>query len=313
MYLVTGGGGFIGSHIARALVRQHQQVRIFDNGMGGSPARVSDVQADIEWIAGDVRDSAALQRALRGVEVVFHQAAMASVPRSIAEPDVAHAINMTGTLNVLEAARAAGVRRVVYASSSAVYGLASGSPTSESMPVDPLSPYAVQKLAGEHYCRVWQRLHGLETVALRYFNVYGPMQDPQSDYAAVIPKFVTTVLNGGTPTIFGDGEQSRDFIYIDDVVGANLRAAQRPEGDGHVFNVGTGARSTINQLVAELTRIIGREVHPIYKDSRPGDVRESVADISQLREALGYQPTVTFADGLDRTVAAYGAHTADRG
>jgi len=305
MYVVTGGGGFIGSHIARALVRHGQRVRIFDNGMTGGPQRLADVLADIEWIAGDLRDSEALQRAFAGVEVVFHQAAVASVPRSIAEPTLAHAINLTGTLNVLDAACRAGVRRVVYASSSAVYGVLPGSPKSEAMPVEPLSPYAAQKLAGEHYCRIWQQLHGLETVSLRYFNVYGPGQDPQSEYAAVIPKFITTVLRGDTPTVFGDGEQSRDFIYIEDIVNANLRAAMQPEAVGHVFNVGTGGSSTLNQLLAELARITGREIHPNYTDARPGDVRESLADISLLKSILGYQPTVPFGTGLERTVAAF--------
>jgi nucleoside-diphosphate-sugar epimerase len=305
MYVVTGGGGFIGSHIARALVRQGQRVRIFDNGMTGGPQRLADVLADIEWIADDLRDSEALQRAFAGVEVVFHQAAVASVPRSIAEPTLAHAINLTGTLNVLDAACRAGVRRVVYASSSAVYGVLPGSPKSEAMPVEPLSPYAAQKLAGEHYCRIWQQLHGLETVSLRYFNVYGPGQDPQSEYAAVIPKFITTVLRGDTPTVFGDGEQSRDFIYIEDIVNANLRAAMQSEAVGHVFNVGTGGSSTLNQLLAELARITGREIHPNYTDARPGDVRESLADISLLKAILGYQPTVPFGTGLERTVAAF--------
>lgn len=305
MYVVTGGGGFIGSHIARTLVRQGQRVRIFDNGMNSGPQRLTDVLSDIEWIAGDLRDSEALQRAFEGVEVVFHQAAVASVPRSIAEPTLAHAINLTGTLNVLDAACRAGVRRVVYASSSAVYGVLPGSPKSEAMPVEPLSPYAAQKLAGEHYCRIWQQLHGLETVSLRYFNVYGPAQDPQSEYAAVIPKFITTMLKGDTPTVFGDGEQSRDFIYIEDVVNANLHAAKQPEAVGHVFNVGTGGSTTLNQLLAELTRITGREIHPNYRDARPGDVRESLADISHLKAVLGYHPTVPLGTGLERTVAAF--------
>jgi UDP-glucose 4-epimerase len=305
MHVVTGGGGFIGSHIARALVRQGQGVRIFDNGMNGDSGRVTDVLDDVEWIAGDLRDREALQRAFQGVEVVFHQAALASVPRSIAEPILAHDINLTGTLNVLDAAHHAGVRRVVYASSSAVYGVLPGSPKSETMPVEPLSPYALHKLAGEHYCRIWHQLHGLETVSLRYFNVYGPAQDPQSEYAAVIPKFISTVLNGGTPTIFGDGEQSRDFIYIEDVVNANLHAAMQPEAVGHVFNVGTGGSSTLNQLVAELARITGHEIHPNYADARPGDIRESMADISLLKTVLDYQPTVPFGTGLEQTVSAF--------
>lgn len=310
MYLVTGGRGFIGSHIARALVRRGERVRVYDNGLDEDPARISDILADVEWIDGDVRDSEALQRAMRGVEVVFHQAAVASVQRSIAEPELTHAINLTGTLNVLVAAQHVGVRRVVLASSSAVYGLLPDSPKSESMPVQPLSPYAAQKVASEQYCQVWYRLHGVESVALRYFNVFGPMQNPLSEYAAVIPKFITAVLCGHAPTIFGDGEQSRDFIYIDDVVDINLRAAQHLSAAGQIFNVGTGTSVTLNQLVAHLSSIMGRDIHPVYMAPRPGDIRESVADISLMKTILGDHPAVPLGAGLERTVAAYAASVA---
>ena len=307
MYLVTGGGGFIGSHIARALVRRGDRVRVLDNGFSGGPERIADVRQDVEWIDGDVRDTECLQRVLQGVEVVFHEAAIASVPRSIAEPELAHSSNLTGTLNVLVAAQRAGARRVVFASSSAVYGDLPGSPKSETMPLQPLSPYAAQKTASEYYLQIWHRLHGLETVALRYFNVFGPMQDPQSEDAAVIPKFITTVLSGGEPTIFGDGEQSRDFIFVENVVEANLLAAREPAAAGQILNVGSGASITLNQFIAHLSRITGREIHPVYADPRPGDIRESVADISRLQAVLGYQPLVSFGEGLERTVAAFAA------
>lgn len=310
VYLVTGGAGFIGSHIVRALARRGERVRVFDIALANGADRLGDVLADVELIAGDIRDEAALKQAMRGVEVVFHQAAVASVPRSIAEPELTHAMNLTGTLNVLVAAQHAGARRVVLASSSAVYGLLPGSPKSESMPVQPLSPYAAHKVASEQYCQVWHRLHGLESVALRYFNVFGPMQDPLSEYAAVIPKFITTVLSGHEPTIFGDGEQSRDFIYIADVVEANLRAAEQPAAAGQIFNVGTGASVTLNQLIAELSRIVGRDITPVYTTDRPGDIRESVADISRLTTVLGYQPATPFSAGLARTVAAFAANEA---
>jgi len=305
MFLVTGGGGFIGSQIAHELVRRGQRVRVFDNGSSEGLQRLCAVPEEVEWHAGDIRDEAALAGALRGVEVVFHQAAVASVQRSIVEPDVTHAVNLTGTLNVLVAAQRSGVRRVVFASSSAVYGDLPGSPKSESMPVLPLSPYAAQKLAGEQYCWIWHSLYGLETVALRYFNVFGPGQDPLGEYAAVIPKVITTVLSGGRPIIFGDGEQSRDFIYISNVVEANLRAAVMPAAVGRVINVGAGSSISLNHFIAQLGGVIGHEIDPIYAAPRLGDVRESVADISRLRAALDYRPTVSFREGIERMVEAF--------
>lgn len=310
MYLVTGGGGFIGSHIVRALVRQGQHVRVLDNDQTSQSKRLGDVMGDLEWIVGDVRDPEVLNRSMKGVQVVFHQAAIASVPRSITEPELAHAVNLSGTLHVLTAAHHARAQRVVFASSSAVYGDLPNSPKSESMPLQPLSPYAAQKAASEQYCRIWHRLFGLETVSLRYFNVFGPMQDPRSEYAAVIPKFITNVLGGSAPTIFGDGEQSRDFIYVDNVVEANIRAATRPEVAGQVVNVGAGASITLNQLIAELSRIVGRQIHPVYAAARPGDVRESVADISLLKATLGFGPVIPFDQGLQRTVAAFASSQA---
>jgi UDP-glucose 4-epimerase len=218
-----------------------------------------------------------------------------------------HASNVTGTLNVLLAARDAGVRRVVFASSSAVYGDLPTTPKTEVLPTNPLSPYGVQKLAAESYCRIWSALYGVETVALRYFNVFGPAQNPQSEYAAVIPRFISTVLAGKPPTIYGDGEQSRDFIYVSNVVDINLLAATAPEVVGKVVNVGTGKKVTLNQLIAEIGRIVGRPICPVYEAVRSGDIRESLADISLLRATLGYEPAISFADGLALTVNAYGA------
>lgn len=305
MYLVTGGGGFIGSHLVRALVRRGERVRVLENGFSGDHRRIADVLADVEWIVGDVRDVENVRRACRGVEVVLHQAAVASVPRSIAEPEMTHATNLTGTLNVLSAAQQAGARRVVVASSSAVYGDLPGSPKSEAMPTRPLSPYAAHKLAGEHYCRIWRELYGIETVALRYFNVFGPSQDPRSEYAAVIPKFISAALAGQAPMIYGDGRQSRDFISVADIVEVNLRAAVSPRAVGQVVNVGTGIGTSLNRLVAELERILGREIQPIYAAARAGDIRESVADITRLRTAIEYEPAVPFAAGLDQTVRAF--------
>lgn len=307
MYLVTGGGGFIGSHLVRTLVQRGKQVRVLENSSSGSRERLTDILKDIEWVDGDLRDSDTLRKVCQGVEVIFHQAAIASVSRSIAEPAMTHATNVTGTLNLLLAARDAGARRVVFASSSAVYGNLPATPKSETMPVQPLSPYAVQKLAAESYCRIWHALYGLETVALRYFNVFGPAQNPQSAYAAVIPRFISAVLEGRTPVVYGDGEQSRDFIYVSDVVESNLLAAAIPEATGQVINIGTGKKTTINHLLAELERLIERPIHPRYKAPRPGDVRESLADISLMRAILGYEPAISFAEGLALTFRAFEA------
>lgn len=305
MYLVTGGGGFVGSHLVRALVQRGTAVRVLDNSSSGSRQRIADVLADVEWIDGDVRDSEAVRRACRGVEVVFHQAAIASVPKSIAEPLVSHDTNVTGTLHVLMAAHEFGVRRVVFASSSAIYGNTPITPKAECLLPQPLSPYGAQKLAAEAYCRVWHSIYGLETVALRYFNIFGPGQTLQSFYTAVIPRSISAVLEGRPPIIYGDGEQSRDFIYISNVVDANLLAAQVPEAAGKLINVGSGKKVTVNQLIAEIGRIVERPVQPSYEAARLGDIRESLADISQLRQVLGYEPGTAFNDGLALTVRAF--------
>jgi UDP-glucose 4-epimerase len=309
MYLVTGGGGFIGSHLAWALVQRGERVRVLESGAAGplaaSGARLADVRADVEWIAGDVRDPQTVRRACVGVEVVLHQAAVASVPRSVAEPELTHAVNVTGTLQVLQAARAAGVRRVVVASSSAVYGDASASPKIETLPAVPTSPYGVQKLSAEGYARIWHSLYGLETVALRYFNAFGPGQDPTSNYAAVIPRFIAAALSGERPVVYGDGEQSRDFIYVQNVVDVNLLAANAPAAVGSVLNVGMGESVTLNRLLEEIGRVLGRAVTPRYQPARPGDIRESVADISRLHATLDYTPAIAFAEGLAATIRAY--------
>ena len=305
MYLVTGGGGFIGSHLVRTLVRRGERVRVLDNGFSGSRDRVADVLDDVEWVDGDIRDLETVRRACQGVEVVLHHAAVASPVRSIAEPLMAHDVNVTGTLHVLIAAHQMGVRRVVFASSAAVYGNLPTTPKSELLPVQPVSPYGVHKLAGESYCPVWHSIYGLETVALRYFNVFGPAQDPQSEYAAVIPRFISAALAGETPVVYGDGEQSRDFIYVGNVVDINLLAAVAPAAAGTILNAGTGSTITLNRLLAEIGGILGRDVVARYEPARPGDVRESVADISRLRSVLKYEPAVSFREGIERTLRAY--------
>jgi nucleoside-diphosphate-sugar epimerase len=309
MYLVTGGGGFIGSHLVRTLVQRGERVRVLENGFSGSRAHISDLLGEVEWLDGDVRDLEAVTQACRNVEVVLHHAAIVSTQWSIAEPQLAHDVNLTGTLNVLVAARDAGVRRVVVASSAAGYGNLPFSPKVETQPVQPLSPYGVHKLASEAYCPVWYALYGLETVALRYFNVFGPNQDPNGEYAAVIPRFISTVLAKDRPVIYGDGDQSRDFIYVDNVVEINLLAATLPAATGQVLNVGMGSRVTLNQLVTMLGEIIGRPIQSIYLPPRPGDVRDSLADITRLQATLEYRPEISFREGLERTVLAFQRHS----
>jgi UDP-glucose 4-epimerase len=282
---------------------------VLDNGFSGSRVHIADLLGEVEWLDGDVRDLEAVARACRSVEVVLHHAAVVSPQLSIAEPQLAHDVNLTGTLNVLVAARDAGVRRVVVASSAAVYGNLPLSPKVETQPLQPLSPYGVHKLASEAYCPVWHALYGLETVALRYFNVFGPNQDPNGEYAAVIPRFISTVLANDRPVIYGDGEQSRDFIYIDNVVEINLLAATLPAAAGQVLNVGMGSSVTLNQLVEMLGEIVGRPVQAVYLPPRPGDVRDSLADITRLQATLGYRPAVSFREGLERTVLAFAGHS----
>jgi len=302
MYLVTGGAGFIGSHIVESLLQRGERVRVLDNFSSGRSENLAHLRERIDLIEGDIRDSDTVTRAMQGVEVVFHQAAVPSVPRSIADPRTSFDANVTGTLNVLLAARDAGCRRVVFASSSSVYGDTPVMPKVETMPPQPLSPYAISKLTGEQLCGVFTRIYGLETVALRYFNVFGPRQDPTSAYAAVIPKFIAALTSGDTPVIFGDGEQSRDFTYIDNVVDANLRAATASEAAGQVFNVASGRAITVNQMLAAVADLLDIDAHAQHDPPRPGDVRDSLADIAAAQTTLGYEVRVPFNEGLARTV-----------
>jgi nucleoside-diphosphate-sugar epimerase len=300
--LITGGGGFIGSHLASRLASLGHQVRILDNFATGRRSNVETLDGHVELIEGDVQSYERVHHAISGCEVVFHQAALPSVPRSVADPLTSNATNVTGTLNVLLSARDAGVRRVVYASSSSVYGATAELPKREDMAALPVSPYAVAKLASEGYCRSFVEVFGLETVALRYFNVFGPRQDPRSQYAAVIPNFISAMLAGRPPTIFGDGEQSRDFTYVENVVQANLLAMDAHVAPGRVYNVACGQAVTLNQLFAELCGLVDGDVYPVYAAPRAGDVRHSLADLTRSRQELGYEPMVGLRDGLRRSV-----------
>lgn len=303
--LVTGGAGFIGSHLVEALLRTGARVRVLDNISTGRLNNLQAVSGTIEWLAGDVCDAGDVAKAVQGCDVVFHQAALASVPRSVEEPLATHAACATATLNVLDQARRAGVRRVVYAASSSAYGNQPQPQKSEGDLPSPLSPYAAAKLAGEHYCQAFWHSYGLETVALRYFNVFGPRQDPSGPYAAVIPLFIRAILKGEQPTIFGDGLQTRDFTYVENVVQANLLAAAAPGATGRVFNVASGAAISLLDLLRELNAICGTDIQALFQPSRAGDVRDSLADISQAKLALGYEPTIGFEEGLRRTVDFY--------
>ena len=306
-YLVTGGAGFIGSSLARALIARGDRVRIIDNFSSGKRENLADIASSVELIEGDILDDAAIARAVAGVEVVFHEAAIPSVPKSMAEPLENHAANATGTLNVLHHAKRAGVRRLVYAASSAAYGENPVQPKVETMVPAPISPYGASKLAGETYCQVYAAAYGLETVCLRYFNVFGPRQDPQSEYAAVIPKFVTMALAGKTPTIFGDGEQSRDFCFIDNIIEANFKGASAPAAtaSGRVFNVACGVATTLNQVVALIGDLLGRKLEARHDAERAGDIKHSLADIAAARAGLGYTAAVSFTEGLRRTIEWY--------
>jgi UDP-glucose 4-epimerase len=309
--LVTGGAGFIGSHLVEALLRRGDWVRVFDNFSTGRYDNLAHIRDDIEIIDGDLRDEAAVRRAVTGVEVVFHQAALASVQRSVDDPVTTNAVNVTGTLHVLMASRDAGVRRVVFASSSSVYGDTPTLPKVETQAPQPLSPYAVSKLAGEQYCMAFSVVYGLPAIALRYFNVFGPRQDPHSEYAAVIPRFMARMVRDIPPIIYGDGLQSRDFTYIENVVSANLFAADAPADCSGVFNVGAGDRTSLLDLVAQINRLLGSNLAPDHHPPRPGDVRHSLASIDAIRETLGYAPHVSLTEGLARTLAWFrheGAH-----
>jgi UDP-glucose 4-epimerase len=304
-FLVTGGAGFIGSHIAEELVREGERVRILDNFSTGKRKNIAPFLDRIELVEGDLCDLEAVRKAVRGVDFVLHQGALPSVPKSVQDPLATNQANITGTLNVLVAARDEGVRRVVYAASSSAYGDGPSLPKEESMKPEPLSPYAIQKYAGELYCRSFFSLFGLETVSLRYFNVFGPRQDPASQYSAVIPRFITALRDASPPTIYGDGEQSRDFTYVENVVRANLLAARVPGVAGEMMNFACGSRYTLNQLCRSLQEIMNTRIQPLYADPRPGDVRHSQADIRKSQRLLGYTAHVSFEEGLRRTVAFF--------
>lgn len=304
-HLVTGGAGFIGSHLAEELVKQGHTVVVLDDLSTGKLENLASFRGDIQFVEGSVADLDTVGSCCAGVDVVFHQAALASVPRSVADPLASNHANVTGTLTVLWAAKDAGVRRVVYAASSSVYGDTEELPKHEGMVPRPQSPYAVNKHVGELYCQVFDKLYGLSTIGLRYFNVFGPRQDPLSQYAAVVPLFITKVLRKESPTIDGDGEQSRDFTYIRNVVAANLAAAAAANPGGRSVNVACNDRITINQLFARIRDLVGHPVDPIHGPARPGDVRHSQADISLATEVMGYRPEVDLNTGLAETVAWY--------
>ncbi|MBV9147840.1 MAG: SDR family oxidoreductase [Acidobacteria bacterium] len=307
IYLITGVAGFIGSNLAHELVRQGHQVRGVDNFATGKRENLSGLESKIEFSEMDILDAQNLNEIFRGVDFVLHEAALPSVPKSVLDPIGTHGANINGTLNVLMAARDAKVKRVVYAASSSAYGDTPTLPKREEMRPNPISPYAVQKLTGELYLTSFFRVYGLETVSLRYFNIFGPKQDPSSQYSGVMAKFITQMLADSPCTIYGDGEQSRDFTYIDNVVNANLLACQAPANAvaGRVFNVATGARYSLNDTFKLLAEIIGYEQQARYAEPRTGDVRHSLADISVTEQALGYRPSVSFEEGLRRTVAWY--------
>lgn len=302
-FLVTGGAGFIGSHIAEALVRKGKRVIVLDNFVTGNPENLRHIRSDLRLIRGDIRNLPLLKRELRGVNYVLHQAALRSVPRSVENPSDSNEVNVTGTLNVLLAAKRSGVKRVVYASSSSIYGDDPALPKRETQKPSPVSPYAVSKLAGELYSRVFSKIFGVETVSLRYFNVFGPRQDPRSKYAAVVPLFMRQALRGESLTIHGDGKQSRDFTYIDNVVEANLLALKAPRANGGVFNIACGERFSLLQMAGLIERLLKKRLRRIHTASRAGDVRHTLADISRAKRLLNYRPSVSFEEGIRLTLS----------
>jgi UDP-glucose 4-epimerase len=303
--LVTGGSGFIGSNLVRALLERGDAVRVLDNFSTGNRANLAGL--DVEVVEGELRSYERVHNAVRGTEIVFHLGALGSVPRSVQDPLTSGAVNVEGTLNVLLAARDEGIRRVVFASSSSIYGNQAELPLRESMAPDPISPYGVAKLAAERYCVSFSRVyHSFETVVLRYFNVFGPRQDPTSQYAAVVPLFITAIGNGEPVTIFDDGEQSRDFTYVDNVVDANLLAADADGVSGRIFNISAGVPATVNELAETIGRLLGKQVERGYLPPRPGDLRDSWADVGEARSVLGFEPRVSLEDGLRRTIESLG-------
>lgn len=306
MYLVTGGAGFIGSNVVHKLLADGQQVRVLDNFFSGRRENLADVADRIDLIEGDLRNRNDVTKAVSGVRYILHFGAIPSVIRSVEDPWSSNDVNINGTLNLLLAARDAGVERLVFSSSSSVYGDTPVLPKQEDMTPTPLSPYALHKLAGEHYCRMFFKLYGLKTCALRYFNVFGPRQNPKSDYAAVIPLFINAVLQDRSPIIHGDGGQTRDFTFVDDIVAANLACCKAPDSAvGGVYNVAWGNRISIKELALLIAEILGKKISPIHEPSRAGDVRDSQADSTRARTMLGWEPKVSFAEGIRRTIAWY--------
>jgi UDP-glucose 4-epimerase len=299
--LVTGGGGFIGSNLVRALLERGDDVRVLDNFSTGQRANLAGLEHDVQLVEGDLRSYERVHAAVRGAEVVFHQGALPSVPRSVQDPLTTTAVNVEGTLNVLLAARDEGVRRIVNASSSSVYGNSGSLPRVETQAPDPISPYAVAKLAAERFCTSFTRVYEMEIVSLRYFNVFGPRQDPTSQYAAVVPRFIRAIGDGEPVTIYGDGEQSRDFTFVDNVVAANLLAADAPEVGGEILNVATGRSVTVNALADAIGALLGKPIEKTYEPAREGDVLASWADVGEARRLLGFEPAVDFAEGLRRS------------
>lgn len=304
-FLVTGGAGFIGSNIVSALLKRGYQVKVLDNFSSGKRENLKDFEKDIELIEGDIRSYHIVQESLKGIDVVLHQAALPSVPRSIKDPITTNEVNINGTLNILEASVSAKVKKVVYASSSSVYGDNPQLPKHESMTPNPLSPYAVSKLSGEKYCNVFSRIYGLETISLRYFNVFGPRQDPSSQYSAVIPKFIRAIKNNEQPVIYGDGEQSRDFTYILNVVEANILAATSDFESGIAVNCAMNGQISLNELVNHINKILGKNILPRYEQPRAGDIKHSFADIHLAKEKINYVPLVSFEEGLKLTIDSY--------
>jgi len=304
--LITGGAGFIGSNITKVLLEKGADVRVLDNFITGRKINIEPFLNDnkFELIEGDLRDFSDVRKAVEGIDYILHQGALPSVPRSLKDPITTNNINILGTLNVLIAAKEAGTKRVVYASSSSVYGNSKTLPKKEDMPVNPLSPYALSKYTGERYCQIFYQIYGLETVCLRYFNVFGPNQDPTSQYAAVIPKFIDIMKNNGRPTIYGDGSQSRDFTYVENVVQANLLACEAGEAAGEVFNIAYGKSFSLLQLVDFINKNLSKDIKPEFTESRSGDVKHSLASTEKAKDKLGYEPKIDFEQGLEKLIKA---------
>lgn len=304
-FLVTGGAGFIGSNICRRLVAEGCDVRVIDNLITGKKSNLDGILDKIDFIEADMGDPDAARAAMKDMDIVLHQGAVPSVPRSVDEPDVTHQHCVNATFTLLLAARDSKIKRFVYAASSSAYGDSPVMPKVETMITNPKSPYAAAKLFGEYYCSVFAQVYGLDTISLRYFNVFGPYQDPTSQYAAAIPAFVTAILRGQSPTIYGDGEQSRDFTYIDNVVQANLMAARAPKTNGEVVNIACGDKITVNAIIDMINKMTGNNVVPHYVPARPGDVKHSLADITKARTLIGFEPVISFKDGLEKAICWY--------